>query len=69
MNQLDKISICRVIDRLAKTKAISLDSRNEAFSLLGIEKEKAEYRRQEAAFSNAGLKLQQYQLHDNNTET
>lgn len=65
MNQLDMVSICRVIDRLAKTKAISLDSRNEAFHLLGIEKGKEEYFRQMTVFSNARLELRQYQLQDN----
>lgn len=64
MNQLDMISICRVIDRLAKTKAISFDSRNEAFRLLGIEEEKEEYYRQMTVFNNAGLELRQYQLQE-----
>lgn len=36
MDQIDKTSISRVIDRLAKTKAISQESRNEVFNFLGI---------------------------------
>lgn len=63
MNQLDTISICRVIDRLAMTRAISLDSRNEFFGLLGIKKERVEYPRGDASFVKQAAKPRQYQLH------
>ncbi len=59
MNQLDRKSICRVIDRLVDTKTISPESRDEILNLLGLEKKTGNYQA-------APNELQQYQLQDNN---
>ena len=59
MNQLDKKSICRVIDRLVETQTISPESRDEILNLLGFEKKTRNYQ-------TAANELQQFQLQDNN---